>query len=90
MGVWSPRRGDEVAAVFGDGGVGVVAHLGAGDVGAGGVEQGGEGAENAGFGLAAKAEEDEVVAREDGVDELGDDGVFVADDAGEERSLGLR
>ncbi len=81
---------DEVAAEFGDGGVGIVADLGAGDVGAGGVEQGGERAQDARFGLAAQAEQDEVVAREDGVDELGDDGVFVADDAGEERGLCLR
>jgi hypothetical protein len=49
-----------------------------------GVEQGGEGAEDAGLGLAAEAEEDEVVAREDGVDDLGDDGIVIADDAGEE------
>ena len=48
------------------------------------VEQGGEGAEDARLGLAAEAEQDEVVAGEDGVDELGDDGVVVADDAGEE------
>ncbi len=78
---------DEVAAELGDGGVGVVADLGAGDVGAVRVEQGGEGAEDAGLGLAAEAEEDEVVSREDGVDDLGDDGVFVADDAGEERGF---
>ena len=42
------------------------------------------------FGLTAKAEEDEVVFGEDGVDDLGDDGVFVADDAGEEWGLRLR
>ncbi len=82
--------GDEVAAEFGDGGVGVVANLGAGDVGAVRVEQSGEGAQDAGLGLAAEAEEDEVVLREDGVDDLGDDGVFVADDAGEEGGFGLR
>ncbi len=81
--------GDEVFRELGDGGVGIVAEFGAGDVGAGGVEQGGEGAEDAGFGLAAEAEEDEVVFGEDGVDDLGDDGVFVADDAGEERNFGF-
>ena len=77
--------GDEVAAEFGDGGVGIVTNLGAGDVGAGGVEECGEGAEDAGLGLAAEAEKDEVVFAEDGVDELRDDRVFVTDDAGEER-----
>jgi len=49
-----------------------------------GVEERGEGAEDARLGLSAEAEEDEVVAGEDGVDDLGDDGVVVADDAGEE------
>ena len=66
-------------------GVGVVAELGAGDVGAVRVEQRGERAEDARLGLAAQAEQDEVVAREDGVDDLRDDRVVVADDAGEER-----
>ena len=55
---------DEVAGELRDGGVGIVANLGAGDVGAGGIEQGGEGAEDARFGLAAEAEQDEVVACE--------------------------
>ena len=51
------------------------------------VEQGGEGAEDAGLRLAAQAEQDEVVPRENGVDELGYDGVFVADDAGKRGAL---
>ena len=68
-----------------DGRVGIVAEFGAGDVGHVGIEQRGERAQDAGLGLAAQAEQDEVVAREDGVDELRDDGVFVADDAREER-----
>ena len=37
-----------------------------------------------GLGLAALAEEDDVLAGEDGVFHLGDDGVFIAHDAGEE------
>ena len=82
--------GDEVAAELGDGRVGIVADLGAGDVGAVRIEQRGEGAEDAGFGLTAETEQDEVVLAEDGVDDLGDDGVFVSDDAGEEGCLGLR
>jgi hypothetical protein len=76
--------GDEVAGVFGEGSVGVVAELGAGDAGAMRVEQGGKGAEDARLRLSAQAEQDEVVAREDGVDYLRDDGVVVADDAGEQ------
>ena len=59
--------------------------FGAGDVGEMRVEQRGESAQDARLRLAAQAEQDEVVPREDGVDDLRDDGVFVADDAGEER-----
>ena len=47
------------------------------------VEEVDEGADEAGLGLAALAEEDDVLAGEDGVLELRDDGLFVADDAGE-------
>jgi hypothetical protein len=54
-----------------------------------GIEQRGERAEDARLCLAAKAEEDEVVLAEDSVDDLGDDRVFITDDAGEERGLGL-
>ncbi len=82
--------GDEIAGELGKRGVGVVAELGAGDVGHCGIEQGGEGAEDARFGLAAEAEQDEVVAGKHGVDDLGDDGVVVADDAGKEALVGLR
>ena len=39
-----------------------------------------------GLGLAALAEEDDVLARQDRVLDLGNDGLVVADDAGEERS----
>ena len=52
---------DEVAAELGDRRVGIIADLGACDVGAVGVEQRGERAQDAGFRLAAKAEKDEVV-----------------------------
>ena len=38
--------------------------------------------------LAAQAEQDEVVARQDRVDDLRDDRVVVADDAGEQRLAG--
>ncbi len=51
---------DEVAAELRDRRIGVVAHLGAGDVRHLRVEQGGEGAKDARFCLAAETEEDEV------------------------------
>ena len=54
------------------------------------VEQRGEGAQDAALGLAAQAEQDEVLPRENGVDDLRNDGVFVADDAGEERLSSLQ
>ena len=39
--------------------------------------------------MAAEAEEEEIVAGEDAVDQLGEDGVAVADDSGEELFAGL-
>jgi hypothetical protein len=50
------------------------------------VEQPDEQPGDARLGLAALAEEDDVLAAEDGVLDLRDDGVFVAHDAGQERS----
>ncbi len=51
------------------------------------IEEGGEGAKDAGFRLATEAKEDEVVFAENSVDDLGNDGVFVTDDAREERGF---
>ena len=82
--------GDEVAAALAERVVGVVANFAAGDVGHVFVEQRGERAEDAALGLAAQAEQDEVLPGENGVDDLRDDRVFVADDAGEERLVRLQ
>ena len=49
------------------------------------VEQVDQRAQDPALRLAAQAEQDEVVARQDRVDELRNDGLVVADDAGEER-----
>ena len=54
------------------------------------VEQIGQAAQDPALGLSAKAEQDEVVARQDGVDELRDDGFVEPDDAGEQRLAGLQ
>ena len=54
------------------------------------VEQIGEAAQNPALGLTAQPEQDEVVTREDRVDQLRDDGVLVADDAGKERVARLQ
>ena len=53
------------------------------------VEQVDELAEHPRLGLAAEAEEEHVVPREDRVLDLGDDRLFVAEDVGEERLAGL-
>jgi len=45
------------------------------------VEEGRQGAQDAAFRLSPQAEKNEVVARQDGVDDLGNYRVFVADDA---------
>ena len=52
------------------------------------VEQVGQQPEDARLRLPAQAEEEQVVLREDAVDDLRDDRVAVADDAGEELFAG--
>ncbi len=49
------------------------------------VEQLHEAAQNAALGLSAQTQKNEIVAREERVDDLGHDGVFVAVNAGKER-----
>ena len=81
--------GDEHARVVRDRVVRVVVDLAARDDRHPLVEQRGERPDHAGLRLAALAEEDHVVAGEQRVLELRDDGVLVADDAVDER-LALR
>ena len=54
------------------------------------VEEARERPEDAALGLASQAEKDEVVARQHRVDDLGDDGVVVADDARKECLAGAQ
>jgi hypothetical protein len=54
------------------------------------VEQPRQRPQDAALRLAAQPEQDEVVAREDRVDDLRDDRLVVADDAGEERLPGAQ
>src|ERR1019366_1484868 len=77
--------GYQIAAAAANRGVRVVVNFAAGEVGRPFVEQGGELADETGLGLAAQSKEYEVVARQDGVDHLGDDGILVSDDAGKKR-----
>src|SRR5205823_3224622 len=54
------------------------------------VEQVGQGSKNSALRLSAKAEENKIVTRQDGVDELGDDGFVEPDNAGEQSLAGLK
>ena len=69
----------QVAGMAGDRLVGVVVDLAAGDDRHPLVEQADQRADHAGLGLAPLAQEDDVVAGQQGVLELGHDGVLVAD-----------
>ena len=78
---------DLVAAAPADGSVRVVVNLAAGEVGHVRIEQRGESAQDAAFGLAAQSEKNEIVTREDRVNDLRHDRIFVADDAGKNGSV---
>ena len=80
--------GDQVAGVPGHRVVGVVVDLGAGDDRHPLVEQVGERADHAGLGLTPLAQEDHVVAGQQGVLELREDRVLVAEDAVDQRLAG--
>ena len=86
IGSASPSRRDARAARGAERRQRVVVNLAAGHDRNLLVEQIDQAAQDAALRLAAQAEQDEVVPREDGVDELRDDGVVVADDAGEQRA----
>src|SRR5207253_2246750 len=76
---------DEFLATAADGSVGIVVDLATGDVRQVRVEQAGEGAQDAAFGLAAQAEQDEIVPGEDSVDDLRHHSVVVTHDSGKQR-----
>src|SRR6266849_347119 len=76
--------GDFFAAGAADGLEWIVVDFAAGDDGHFRIEQVDEAAENAALGLAAEAEKNEIVAREQSIDDLRDDGVFVTMHAGKE------
>src|SRR5690606_20820522 len=76
---------EQQSALLGDGVEGVVVHLRAGQHRDLGVEQIDELAEDSALGLPAEPQEDEVVPRENGVDERRHHGVLVPDDAGQDR-----
>src|SRR5712664_4189544 len=77
--------GDFFAARAADGFQRIVIDFAASDDGHLRIEQVDEAAKNSAFGLAAEAEQNEIVAGEQGIDDLRDDGVLVAMHAGEKR-----
>ena len=77
--------GHQVAAALADRCVGVVVDLAARDDGHLLVEQADERAHDPALGLAALPEKDHVMAGDDGVGQLRQDGLVVADDAGQQR-----
>ena len=80
--------GNQVTAAAADGRVRIVVNFAARDVGHPGIEQGCKRAQNTAFGLSAQSEQDEIMAREDRVDDLWDDCVVITNDAGEDRGRG--
>jgi hypothetical protein len=77
--------GDQLAPILRNRLEGIIVDLAASQDGNLLVEQRDQLAENAALCLAAQAEQDEVVARKDRVDQLGDHGLFVTHNAGEQR-----
>ena len=78
------------AAVSRDGMKGIVVNFRAGDDGNSIVEQFGELTNDAALGLATQSQQDDVVFRENRVDELGNNGFVVADNAGKEFFTGAQ
>ncbi len=76
--------GDQVAAAAADGMVGVVANFAARNERELVVQQVGQHTDDPRFCLPAKTEQNEVVAGENGVNDLGNHRIFVADDSGEQ------
>src|ERR1035438_2578592 len=76
--------GDEFLTPAADRSVWVVVNFATRNVRHLGIEQSGKGAQDAAFRLSAKTEKNEIMAREDGVDDLWNYGVIVSDDAGED------
>ena len=78
--------GDQLAAGAANRPEGIVIDLAAGDHGNFRVQELHQATEDAAFRLAAQAEQDEIMSRQDSVHDLWDDGIFVTVDAREECS----
>ncbi len=83
MGVAIADFRDFLPAAPANRGVGIVVNLAPGNVGHLSVEQRGQGAQDAAFGLAAQSQQNEIMTRKNGVHDLGHDRVVISDNAGE-------
>jgi len=77
--------GNQVKAAAANGMVRIIVNLATVDVGRQLIQHVRQHADQPGFGLAAKAQQDKVVARENGVDDLGHDRVVEPQNAGKQR-----
>ena len=76
--------GHQIAAAAADRMKRVVADFASGHIRQALVKKPGEHADDAGFGLSAQSQQNEIVPREHGVDNLWNHGIFEADHAGEQ------
>ena len=76
--------GDDLAALRGNRPKRILVQVGAFDGGNALVQKPHQGAQNTRLGLAAQPQQDEVVARQDGVYQAGQDSLFIAEDAGKQ------
>ena len=77
--------GNQFVAAAANGRVWIVMDFASGNVRHLGIEQRGQGAQNAALGLSPQAEQDEIMARENRVHDLRHDGIVIADNARENR-----
>src|ERR1700733_5966854 len=78
-------RSDAIAAGAAEGSVWIVVNLAAFYDGDLRVHEAGQAAQNSRFSLPTQTQQNEMMAREYGVDDLGDDGIVVAVETGEKR-----
>src|SRR5215472_6457777 len=76
--------GEQLATAAADRLVGIVVDLAAANVGKLWIEERGQGAQNTALGLTAQAKQNEIMARENGINDLRHDGVVISDNAGKD------
>ena len=85
MGVCVAELRNPVPAAAADGRVRIVVNLAAGNVGHLRIEQRGQSSQDAALGLTAQSQQNKIMTRKNGIDDLRHHGIVVADDARENR-----